>query len=359
MASLSDVAKAAGVSLTTASLVLNRPKQPNRVSVACAQRVREIAQQLGYIPNYHARSMKSGRAETIVVAIDMASEEESRVSELADAYYNQLIGGIEQHLRKVGYQMTLVGPDAFARAPERGLAGIGQRRFDGMIIPGVTVADQRSQVVAQSPDSPIVVVEHPGPTQLPVVDYDEQHGIELAIDHLAALGHKRVLWVGPISEQGGEHPRERMFAASAARAGLQTSICRFGHVPWKYVRSSMVTEAHEALARQLAQGRRDFTAIVAYNDPVAIGAITALNEVGLKVPADVSVVGFDDIEAAFCIPLLTSVSHVLPEMGRRAAELMMQMIGNDQTRAALRGTRELIQPNLIIRKSTAAPRSKP
>src|SRR2546421_524524 len=103
MASLSDVAKVAGVSLTTASLVLNRPKQPNRVSEACAQRVREAAKKVGYIPNYHARSMKLGRAETIAVAMDVGTGQGAdTVSELTDAYFNHLIGGIELHLRSVG-----------------------------------------------------------------------------------------------------------------------------------------------------------------------------------------------------------------------------------------------------------------
>src|SRR4051812_24957356 len=115
MASLSDVARAAGVSLTTASMVLNRPKQPNRVSSACAQRVRSVADELGYIPNYHARSMKLGRAETIAVAMDVGAPPADRgpatVSEFADGYFNQLLGGVELHLRSVGYQMSLVGPD--------------------------------------------------------------------------------------------------------------------------------------------------------------------------------------------------------------------------------------------------------
>lgn len=352
MASLSDVAKAAGVSLTTASLVLNRPRQPNRVSAACAQRVREIAQKLGYIPNYHARSMKSGRAETIAVAIDLPNDEESRVSELADAYYSQLIGGIEQHLRKVGYALTIVGPDHLHSAPERGLAAIGQRRFDGMIIPGVSVRDQRSQVIARSPESPIVVVEHPGPTQLPVVDYDERLGIQLAVQHLAELGHREVLWVGPIAETGEEHPREILFKRIAGSAGLKIRTCRFGELPWVYSRAGMLEGACAELGRVLAANTRTFTAIVAYNDPVAIGCASALADAGLNAPRDVSLVGFDDIEAAFCIPRLTSVSHMLPEMGRRAAELLMQIVGNEEARQSLRGTRELIQPKLVARRST-------
>ena len=101
MASLSDVAKAAGVSLTTASLVLNRPKQPNRVSAACAAHVKGIAEQLGYIPNYHARSMKLGKAETIAVALDVGGEGgNTTVAELADPYFSQLLGGIELYLHR-------------------------------------------------------------------------------------------------------------------------------------------------------------------------------------------------------------------------------------------------------------------
>lgn len=358
MASLSDVAKAAGVSLTTASLVLNRPKQPNRVSEACAQRVRGVAKTLGYIPNYHARSMKLGRAETIAVALDVGGGRGAgAVSELTDAYFNHLIGGIELHLRNVGYQMTLIGPDEHAKATERALQGLGQRRFDGMIVLGVVIHPANDGLLAESPDGAIVAIEYAGPTSVPVVEYDERHGVELAVGHLSRLGHKRLLWVGP---EGSDLPqcdgakREALYREAAAWQGLHAETCPFplkceAGIP---LRISQLEQARQCVADYLRERPRDFTGVVAYNDPVAIGVCRALRDADLDVPGDVSVVGFDDIEAPFCIPPLTSVSHRLLEMGRRAAERVMEMVNDESSRARLRGTREVVEPELVVRKST-------
>ena len=358
MASLSDVAKAAGVSLTTASLVLNRPKQPNRVSAACAARVKGIAEQLGYIPNYHARSMKLGKAETIAVALDVGGDGgDCTVAELADPYFSQLLGGIELYLRQVGYEMTIVVADQHSRAPDRGMMGILQRRFDGMIVMGVCVVPDRSKVLHSAPDAPIVAIEYGGETQVPVVDYDEAYGVSLAVKHLAALGHKRLLWVG---HQGRPDPamedrREEMFRKSAREAGAAVETCRFEiDADLPMTRGTLADQAEQAVARYIGTNGHRFTAVVAYNDPVAIGTVSALQSAGLRVPADVSVVGFDDVEAALCIPKLTSVSHMLGGMGRRAAEMVIQMVNEPATREKYRGKREVIAPELVVRKSTAA-----
>jgi DNA-binding LacI/PurR family transcriptional regulator len=358
MASLSDVAKAAGVSLTTASLVLNRPKQPNRVSTACASRVKQIADQLGYIPNYHARSMKLGKAETIAVALDVGADGgDCTVAELADPYFSQLLGGIELYLRKVGYEMTIVVADHLLRAPDRGMNGILQRRFDGMIVMGVCVDPDRSKVLHSAPDAPIVAIEYGGETQVPVVDYDEAYGVGLAVKHLAALGHKRLLWVG---HQGRPDPamedrREEMFRKSAREAGAAVETCRFEiDASMPMTRSTLAELAELAVANYVAANGQRFTGVVGYNDPVAIGACAALELSGVRVPQDVSVVGFDDVEASLCIPKLTSVSHMLGEMGRRAAEMVIQMIDEPETRQKYRGKREVIAPELVVRKSTAA-----
>ena len=357
MASLSDVAKAAGVSLTTASLVLNRPKQPNRVSAACAARVKNIAEQLGYIPNYHARSMKLGKAETIAVALDVGKDGGNcTVAELADPYFSQIVGGIELYLRHVGYEMTIIVADEHLRAPDRGMMGILQRRFDGMIVMGVCVDPDRSKVLHSAPDAPIVAIEYGGETEIPVVDYDEAYGIGLAVKHLAAMGHKRLLWVG---HQGRPDPamedrREEMFRRSAREAGAAVETCRFeidAELPM--TRATLADQAEQAVARYVAANGQRFSAVVGYNDPIAIGAVAALQSAGLRIPDDVSVVGFDDVEAALCIPKLTSVSHMLGEMGRRAAEMTIQMVNQADMRQKYRGKREMIPPELVVRKSTA------
>ena len=357
MASLSDVAKAAGVSLTTASLVLNRPKQPNRVSEGCSERVRAVAKRLGYVPNYHARSMKLRRAETIAVAIDVDNlAGEVRASELADAYFNHLIGGIEMHLRQVGYQMALIGPDGDLTATERALQGVSQRRFDGMIVLGVAIDRSKEHALGKlPPDASVVAIEYAGPTTAARVDYDEAHGVGLAIGHLAELGHKRLLWVAP--DLNG---REGVFRSVAQKFDVEAKAFDFPFVPnpARSMRVLMVEQARAGLLEYLRRNGRDFTGMVAYNDPVAIGVCGALAEAGVRVPQDVSVVGFDDVEASFCIPPLTTVSHKLVEMGRRAAERVMEMVGDESgaARARLKGAREVLRPELVVRESTGRAR---
>jgi LacI family transcriptional regulator len=357
MASLSDVAKAAGVSLTTASLVLNRPKQPNRVSNACATRVRSIAEQLGYIPNYHARSMKLGKADTIAVALDVGGDGGTcTVAELADPYFSNLLGGIELHLRNVGYEMTIVVADQNYRAPDRAMSGILQRRFDGMIVMGVCVDPVRSKVLQTAPDAPIVAIEFAGETQVPVVDYDEAYGVGLAVKHLAALGHKRLLWVGHRGrvESTVEDRREEYFRKAAREAGVAVETCWFGiDAELPMTRATLAEQAEIALGKYVSENGRRFTGIVAYNDPIAIGACSALKSAGIQVPEEVSIVGFDDVEACLCIPKLTTVRHVLGEMGKRAAEMVIQMINDPEMRQKYRGRREVLAPELVVRKSTA------
>jgi LacI family transcriptional regulator len=359
MASLSDVAKAAGVSLTTASLVLNRPKQPNRVSEGCSERVRAVAKRLGYVPNYHARSMKLRRAETVAVAIDVENfAGEVRASELADAYFNHLIGGVEMHLRQVGYQMALVvGPDGYLSASERALQGISQRRFDGMIVLAVTIDPAKEHVLTKlPPDASVVAIEYGGQaTTAAQVHYDERYGLELALRHLVELGHRRLLWVSP--EGSGREPVMRSVAQ-----GFDVEVTAldfpFAHNPARSWRVDMVDQARAGMRDYLKAHAGEFTAVVAYNDPVAIGVCGALAEAGVRVPADVSVIGFDDVEASFCIPPLTTVSHKLVEMGKRAAERVMEMVKDEGARERLRGVKDVLKPELVVRGSTGAVKSE-
>jgi LacI family transcriptional regulator len=358
MSSLQEVARRAGVSIATASLVLNPGKQECRVSEACAARVRKIATRLGYVPNYHAQSMKKGRAGVLAVALDLGSPgaQVSVRGELGMSYFGTIIGAIEARTRSLGFQMTVVGPDEKLRAPDRGLLGVRQRRFDGLIVPGTAVRSDATDFLSVPHDEPIVVVEYGGKTELPVVDWDEKACVRLAVHHLAALGHRELLWLGPPSLEGAPaHGREEMFLNCVQEAGLKGSACRHDKILWglRDDYASRIVDASElALARRLREGEAFFTGVVAYNDVTAIGACSALHAAGLKIPADVSVVGIDDVEAPLCIPRLTSVSHKLPEMGTRATELVLEIVEDPKALKRLRGSRELIQPELIVRKST-------
>lgn len=355
MASLTQVAKQAGVSVTTASLVLNPGKQQSRISEACAARVRAAAATLGYVPNYHARSMKLGRSETVAVALDAGDPGDNTVQFLT-SYFSTLLGGIEIALRKHGYQMTIIGPGRRTRAVERATLGLRQRRFDGVVVSGVLVGDNTAGRLQETPDRPCVVVEYAKKTPWPVIDWNEPAGMARGIAHLAQLGHKDVLWIGPA--EGATHdapsPRERLFEAAIREAGLRGRPLRYVLKKFEYDdRFGHIHSADEALAADLASGEvRRWTAVVAWNDKAAIGACRALTRGGLRVPADVSVIGFDDIEAALCVPALTTISHQLTEMGRRAGELVVRMSLEPELIAEHRGVRDVVEPQLVVREST-------
>jgi len=363
MPSLREIAEEAGVSITTASRVLNQGKHANQISQACAEKVRAVAARLGYTANYHARSMKLGRAETVGVAIDLGEPAERDwwiAAPLSLPFFGGLLGGIERHLRSIGYRMMTIGGDAKLRAPDRGQLEIHQRRIDGLIVLGSLVYNDRTRFLSEATDDPIVVLDYAAPTPWPVIDFDDTRGMELAISHLADLGHKELLWVGPnwlTSPQG----REKHFVTAAWDKGLRGSSVRFdvpiGPGLTRYRDGLLADAAQAAVAKHLADNGRRFTGIVCYNDVVAIGAVGALQQAGLRVPQDVSVIGFDDVQASLCNPRLTSVGHQLITMGERAAEMVMAMVNDHTTITRLRGTRELIDPELVVRQSTGpAPR---
>jgi DNA-binding LacI/PurR family transcriptional regulator len=220
-------------------------------------------------------------------------------------------------------------------------------------------SDPGDEAVLSSESEPaIVAIEYTGRTVLPVVENDQELGMRLALRHLVDLKHKRFLWVGTTMREGCEEggAREQLFTRVAREMGLAVEFLRFDLRPeaGRTTRVSQLEQARAVMARRLAERpRRAYTAVVANNDPVALGVIGALVEAGVRVPRDVSVVGFDDVEAAFCIPGLTTVNHRLAEMGRRAAELVMEMVTDGAARERLRGRREVMRPELVMRESTA------
>lgn len=354
MASLTDVARAAGVSLTTASMVLNKGKQHNRVSQACAERVQAVARELGYVPNYHARSMKLGRAEVLAVAIDIGHEDEfSKVNlELAEPYFSHLIGGIERKVRDLKFLMALIGPDPTTRAPDRAMMGVRQRRFDGVIVVGPVIRSDMTNFLNEPSDSPVVIIQPTRPTVHTSVIFDEGAGIRMAVDHLVQLGHKRLAYAfnSPIGPSTSDK-RWTVFESACRAHGVEIETI----IPEQS--DAWSTEAHitataAAVTRLAGAGKLRATGVVSYNDTTAIGVIEGLSHAKLQVPKDVSVIGFDDTVAAYAVPRLTTISHELPELGRIATELCVAMVGHPSVVEKNRGSQHVVQPRLVVRHST-------
>lgn len=359
MPSLTDVARVAGVSLTTASMVLNKGKQHNRVSAACAARVQEVARQLGYVPNYHARSMKLGRAEVLAVAMDVGHEDgHARTDlELNNPYFGFMLGGIEMQTRALGYLMTLVGPDARMRAPDRAVLGIRQRRFDGVIVPGSLVRTDMTQFLVEPVEIPVVVIQPPTDTVHASVVFNQEAGVTLAINHLAELGHRKILYVGELGKDQHSALRAERCKSDCQRLGLAFSQLNVHRLELDSVRhpDAQITQDATEFAQHLRTPGHEFSAVLCYNDMTAVGVIEALQNAGYSVPRDVSVIGFDDTIAMYAVPRLTTVSHQLSEMGRLATDLCMEMVNDPLAVRKYRGTRSVVQPSLIQRASCTTP----
>lgn len=352
---LTDVAKAAGVSVATASMVLNPGAKTNKVSVERTALVREAAARLGYVANYHARAMQVGRAETIGLALDFGSAGQAPSDEtpMGGEYFHHLTVGIEAQTHFVGYNLALIGPGHQERAVDRGIRQILQRRLDALVVPGVLMRTAEAiQRLVKAQHLPIVLVEHDGAGTLPVVGYDEAEGVRRAVAHLAGLGHRDLLWLGP--DGSGPQQREQFFMQAAKTAGLRGSTCRYAEPSGPASRTSTADAALAGLAVQLSKPR-SFTGIVCYNDQTAVGAYGALMAAGLVIPRDVSVIGYDDFMAPYLVPRLTTVSHMLVQMGRRAAELALEIAATPDGVQRRAGHRELLVPELVVRASTAPP----
>ncbi len=350
---LSDVAKAAGVSIATASMVLNPTERTAKVSDERTARVKAAAEQLGYVANYHARAMHLGRAETLGFALDYGVAGQKTDDEpMGVGYFHHLTMGIETETHYVGYNLALIGPGIEERAVDRGVRQLQQRRLDALIVPAVLSSVRLHKLIGEAPDLPIVLIEHDGDSAFPVVHYDEAAGVRTAVEHLAGLGHRELLWIGP--DDVGPLARAGMFDQAVRRAGLAGSRVTFTVAEPRHHRHSTIDAATKALAQRLRQPR-SFTGIVCYNDFTAVGAYAALLSAGIAIPGEMSVVGFDDFVAAYLHPRLTTVSHMLVQMGRRAAELALEVAEGSAARSRLKGYRHVLVPELVRRDSTAGP----
>lgn len=362
MASLSDVAARAGVSVSTASSVLNPGRKPKFVSEEITGKVREAARELGYVSNYHARSMKLRRAMAIGVALDMPATNATPRSEIGSSFFGTLFGSVAVTARRAGYITTLIGPDGPNRATWRGAHAVQQRQLDGLVVLAMLDESHSDTFYVQPPDVPVVAIEPCVKTSLPAACWDVPSAVDEVIEHLAAQGHVSMLWLGP-EPQHGTTPaaqRELLFMQKMWDRGLRGQSCRYPREEAKGTTSvgeTYLDPARDELLRRLAgKGMPDFTAVVCFNDTTALGAMAALRQHKLRVPEDVSVTGFDDTEAIFGTPKITTFRQPLELIGSRAFELLLEMIEDREKVQALHGHRDMLRGEMVIRDSTARAR---
>jgi LacI family transcriptional regulator len=351
---IKDIAKEVGVSHVTVSRVLNG-KRDVPIADATFQRVQEAAERLGYRKNYHARSLKSGRANAIGVLYYGPFMGRSWSN-----FWGRVLYGVSAAAARHGQDFVVITSEEMhdQRLIERGLSGLSERRVDGLVVPGIMDLVPHAAALRATGAPVVVAMWHDERRlDLPVVQLDEEPGLEAAAAHLAELGHRRVAWID-LPRSHGE--RGRRFHAHARRHGLACVDVRLEIEPaaWRAMPSAeQGRAASEQLARWLAEAPPQ-TAAMCYNEHLAHALYGAAAARGLAIPRDLSIVGFDDLYAEFAIPPMTVVSHAHHRIGEAAGELLHAMIEGKKRMSVLCGRTIPVPTALVVRESTASPRPR-
>ncbi len=325
-----DVARLAGVSTATVSRALNGTGQiaaPTRAAIEAA------VEQLGYRANTIARSLVTKSTQTIALLLP----------DITNPFYAALVSGVQEYALGHDYTMLLCTTEGDPAREEQYLSLLRAKQVDGALVDGLRLPPDRIARFVQD-GFPIVCLDRDIESDaIPLVQVDNRLGGRLATEHLIGLGHSRIGHVTGAQDLGISEERLAGYREALAAAGIAVE-------PRLVAEGRFTEESGYEGARALLDAAPDVTAIFAANDLSALGVLNALAERGRNVPGEVSVVGFDDLRlSAFTSPPLTTIKQPAAEIAKLATELLI-----DLTRGKQAGkVRHLLEPTLVVRKSTA------
>lgn len=321
-----DVAREAGVATSTVSRAFSRP---TRVSTRTREHVLAVAAELGYRPNPHARALLSGRHHTVAMV----------VSDITNPHYFELIRGAEMRAKASEYTLVLVNAEESPRIEYEQIQRLVSS-VDGFVLAASRLPDENLQQIAAQRPVVLMSRELPG---LPSVVLDHLQGCHQIVEHLASLGHRELVYLAGPRNSWMAATRWTALRTAAEELGLEAR--RIG--PFTPKVSQGGPAADGALNARA-------TAIVAHNDLLAIGVVRRLTQRGVRVPDDVSVVGFDNIFAAeLCSPSLTTLGGAHADVGRAAVEILLEASG--PVRRNLDAVQVVLPTELVLRSSTGPP----
>jgi LacI family transcriptional regulator len=327
-----DVAEELGVHHSTVSRALS-PDKRSKISPEVVKKVETTAKRLGYFPNLVASSLKQNRSFAIGVL----------VPDLTNPLFPPIIRGIQDTAEAVGFTVIIANTDDDEDKAFEATQIMQSRSIEGVIIATARRDDPTVEHCIQNDIHFVLVNRTVDRDDVNAIILDEDRGIRLILDHLIELGHTRIAHVaGPQNASTG-YARARAFTDYLRIRELRPDLIE--------IADRYTVEEGRLAFRKLQASQKNFTAVVAGNDLLALGCIDAIHESGLSVPADFSIAGYNDMMFLDRMsPALTTVSVPTYEMGARATNMLLEsMDGTSKTPIVLK-----IQPRLIVRDSTAA-----
>jgi DNA-binding LacI/PurR family transcriptional regulator len=336
--SIEDIARAAGVSHSTVSRAL---RDSPLISADVRGQIRRLADEMGYTPNAIAQSLQMQRTRSIGLV----------VTSIADPFWTDVVKGVEEVARSANLSVFL---SASHSDPEQELAVIDtfqRRRVDGILVADAHIGTTHAARLARIHIPTVLINSQAEPTSdlLHSVTVDDERGARLAVEHLLALGHSAVGYMGVCNRQRSNRRRAAAYRAALAAAGVIARDDWTALVPAQPAMSIDDAAAGQLLMPRLLDA--GVTAVFCYNDMLAIGALMACRERGLSIPRDISVVGVDDIHMAqFVMPPLTTIHQPKVRLGALAMQMLLDLLEGRTVE------HQHVAPTLVVRGSTGPAR---
>jgi len=344
MVTIRDVAKESGFSSTTVSIVLNNAPLARYIPPKTKKKIERAAKKLGYRPNQFARSLRSKRSHTVGVM----------VFDMTDPYCTLVLRGIENTLYQASYLPILTDVHNERGRFERYLEMLLDRRIEGLIVlANWLFLDINLLGDLEKNSIPTAMIGCELQTDsISSVIVDNEVGGYIALEHLHSLGHRRIAFIRGPKALTDSSPRWRGIRKFARSCELEIDPRLVMDLPESRDPLSSF-EAGQKLTEDLIKRKRPFTALLAFDDMSAFGAVRALTRAGLHVPEHCSVIGFDDVAAsALCTPPLTTVRQPMEAMGASAVGIVVDGINAVLEKREFGATHRKVVPELVVREST-------
>jgi len=334
---IKDIAKRTGVSHSTVSRAL---RGDPLISDETAQRIQQAAVDMAYLPSAAARSLKTNRSQVLGVI----------VTSIDDPFFSEIVFGIEETAQQAGYSLFIAAPQHDPSREEKIVQAMMEHRTDGIIICSSSFSSDQGRQLLEN-GFPIVVVNHQGVENFHYsIFHDDVDGSRQITRHLIDLGHRKIAYLGNALSGRTNLDRLNGYLIEMQDAGMS--------VPAEYVHnvSGNTPEFGIEGVQQLINLPHPPSAIVCYNDMLAIGALKGCHSAGIKVPEEISITGFDNITfSAYTNPPLTTFDQPKQSIGSEAARLLLDLLSSENGATSFEPKEIILKGKLLVRNSVSSP----